>query len=107
MNDFYLDENRMSEYAGYMDKILSVMQESYQDMTRLLSRIESEKQWTGQAQKEFMAYMGLLKQYHAAFSEEGDGNNPIAQAVEHLDALNENLNSFYDNFVQYKKLEEI
>ena len=80
--------------------------DSYDELTRLMSRIESDKLWKGKEETTFMAYMGLMQQYHKSFSK-ANGDNPVQQAIDALKSHGDRVDDFYDEFQEYKDMEDM
>lgn len=53
-----------------------------------------------------MAYMGLMQQYHKSFSK-ANGDNPVQQAIEALKSHGDRVDDFYDEFQEYKDMEDM
>ena len=64
MQDFKMSGSNMNELLTNMKAIKERIDDSYDKLTLLMSRIESDKLWKGKEETTFMAYMGLMQQYH-------------------------------------------
>lgn len=109
MQDFKMSGANMNCLIENLIKIQNIMDTSYGHLDQLLQRVEGSKEWEGETQKIFMAYMGLMKEYHKRFTShapEGYGN-PLQEALDALNAHSERVDSFYREFSEYRKLEEI
>lgn len=104
--DFKLDGDKMNLAMSDMQKICTEMNETYTQFVALLNDITSEDAWEGKSKQTFLAYADLLKQYHQKFTD-NDSNNPIKLALDAFKELESNVDSFYSDFEQYKKMEEI
>ena len=60
MGDFKVNMDKMEEIVTKLKTIQADMDNSYDKMSMLMTTIETEKEWNGQAQKEFFAFMRLL-----------------------------------------------
>lgn len=109
MQDFQMSGANMNELLQTLEKIRQCMNDSYQGTERLLEKIEEENCWQGKSKDTFMVYMGLLKAYHKRFTdkETEERGNPLQEAIEALKELESRVDSFYDYFTEYKKLERI
>ena len=58
MQDFKMSGSNMNELLTNMKAIKERIDDSYDELTRLMSRIESDKLWKGKEETTFMAYMG-------------------------------------------------
>ena len=67
MQDFKMSGSNMNELLTNMKAIKERIDDSYDELTLLMSRIESDKLWKGKEETTFMAYMGLMQQYHKSF----------------------------------------
>lgn len=63
MQDFKMSGSNMNELLTNMKAIKERIDDSYDELTLLMSRIESDKLWKGKEETTFMAYMGLMQQY--------------------------------------------
>lgn len=109
MQDFKMSGANMNCLIENLIKIQNLMDASYGQLDRLLQRVEGSGEWEGEAHTIFMAYMSLMKEYHKRFTNhapEGCGN-PLQEALEALNAHGERVDSFYREFSEYRKLEEI
>lgn len=106
MQDFKMSGSNMNELLTNMKAIKERIDDSYDELTRLMSRIESDKLWKGKEETTFMAYMGLMKQYHKSFSK-ANGDNPVQQAIKALKSHGDRVDDFYDEFQEYKDMEDM
>lgn len=95
---------KMNDLLDQLKLIQEDMDTSYDTLSQLLSRIESEKLWEGKGETTFMAYMGLMKEYHKSFSK-SNGENPIQQAIDALKSHEVRVDNFYNEFREYKEME--
>ena len=106
---YYEEEERLrrvNELLTNMKAIKERIDDSYDELTWLMSRIESDKLWKGKEETTFMAYMGLMQQYHKSFSKAND-DNPVQQAIEALKSHGDRVDDFYDEFQEYKDMEDM
>lgn len=109
MQDFEMSGKNMNQLIENLVEITESMDTSYNQLIQLLERIEGGADWKGGTKSTFLAYMGLMKEYHRRFTEyapEGC-NNPLKEAQDALKKHGERVDSFYKEFPEYKKLEEI
>lgn len=104
MQDFKMSGSNMDELLTSLKAIKERVDDSYDALTQLISRIESEQLWKGKEEKTFMAYMGLMQQYHKSFSKKNE-DNPLQQAIDALEAHGERVDDFYTGFKEYKDME--
>mgnify|MGYP000869171599 FL=1 len=97
MQDFKMSGSNMNELLTNMKAIKERIDDSYDELTRLMSRIESDELWKGKEKTTFMAYMGLMQQYHKSFSK-ANGDNPVQQAIDALKSHGDRVDDFYDEF---------
>ena len=60
MQDFKMSGSNMNELLTNMKAIKERIDDSYDELTRLMLRIESDELWKGKEKTTFMAYMGLM-----------------------------------------------
>ena len=96
MQDFKMSGSNMNELLTNMKAIKERIDDSYDELTLLMSRIETT----------FMAYMGLMQQYHKSFSK-ANGDNPVQQAIDALKSHGDRVDDFYDEFQEYKDMEDM
>ena len=106
MQDFKMSGSNMNELLTNMKAIKERIDDSYDELTRLMSRIDSDELWEGKEETTFMAYMGLMQQYHKSFSKAND-DNPVQQAIEALKSHGDRVDDFYDEFQEYKDMEDM
>ena len=106
MQDFKMSGSNMNELLTNMKAIKERIDDSYDELTRLMSRIESDKLWKGKEETTFMAYMGLMKQYNKRISK-ANGDNTVQQAIEALKSHGDRVDDFYDEFQEYKDMEDM
>lgn len=68
MQDFKMSGANMNELLTKLKLIQEDIDDSYDTLSQLLARIESEKLWKGKEETTFLAYMELMQQYHKCFS---------------------------------------
>ncbi|MEE1303892.1 MAG: hypothetical protein U0K68_01910 [Agathobacter sp.] len=94
MSDFIVDSDKMEQIVTKLEKIQDAMDDSYYKLSMLISEIETEKEWEGQAQKEFLAFMRLLQMYHKEFT---------SQRVENcIEGAEKAINSFLDKMSRFE-----
>ena len=64
MQDFKMSGSNMNELLTNMKAIKERIDDSYDELTLLMSRIESDKLWKGKEETTFMAYMGPVSYTH-------------------------------------------
>lgn len=96
----------MNQLLTDLKSIQEELNTSYESLSGLLSRIESEQLWKGKEETTFLAYMGLMQQYHKCFTGK-TGENPVQMAIDALKAHEERVNDFYTDFQEYKDMEGI
>ena len=106
MQDFKMSGSNMNELLTNMKAIKERIDDSYDESTRLMLRIESDELWKGKEKTTFMAYMGLMQQYHKSFSK-ANGDNPVQQAIDALKSHGDRVDDFYDEFQEYKDMEDM
>lgn len=104
MQDFKMSGSNMDDLLTKLKTIKERVDDSYDALTQLMSRIESDKLWKGKEETTFMAYMGLMQQYHKSFSKD-NGDNPVQQAIDALKSHGERVDDFYTGFQEYKDME--
>ena len=104
MQDFQMSGASMDEMLGKLKTIQEDIDNSYEALSQLLARVESEQLWKGKQETAFLAYMELMRQYHKSFSNK-NGNNPVKQAIDALEAHGERVDDFYTGFKEYKDME--
>ena len=100
MQDFKMSGSNMNELLTNMKAIKERIDDSYDELTRLMLRIESDELWKGKEKTTFMAYMVLMQQYHKSFSKAND-DNPVQQAIDALKSHGDRVDDFYDEFQEY------
>lgn len=93
MSDFKVDGKNVNEIMAKLKTIQSKMDSSYDRLSTLVTNIETEKEWAGQAHDEFLAFMQLMKQFHGDFSSETD-DNCVAGAIKALNNFSDNMDAF-------------
>ena len=106
MQDFKMSGSNMNELLTNMKAIKERIDDSYDELTRLMLRIESDELWKGKEKTTFMAYMGLMQQYHKSFSK-ANGDNKVQQDIDELKYNGERVDDFYDEFQEYKDMEDM
>ena len=104
MEEFYMDDEAILAFKNSLNDIWSELDSAYISGRLLDNRIKDEQLWTGDAGKTFQAYFDLLLQYHHVFVKTNLYDNPIKQADEVLQELMNHIDSFYDEFQEYKDL---
>lgn len=104
MQDFKMSGTNMNDLLTKLKAIQEDIDDSYDLLSQLLSRIEDDKLWKGKEETTFMAYMSLMQQYHESFSN-NNGENPVQQAIDALEAHGERVDDFYTGFQEYKNME--
>ena len=104
MQDFKMSGSNMDDLLTNLKAIKERVDDSYDALTQLMSRIESDKLWKGKEETTFMAYMGLMQQYHKSFSKD-NGDNPVQQAIAALKSHGKRVDDFYTGFQEYKDME--
>lgn len=104
MQDFKMSGAGMNELLEKLKEIQEEIDRSYDSLSQLLTKVETEKQWKGKQETAFMAYMELMKQYHRSFSNK-NGENPVQQAIDALEAHGTRVDDFYNGFREYKDME--
>lgn len=84
------------------------MNELLTNMKAIKERIDDsyDELWKGKEETTFMAYMGLMQQYHKSFSK-ANGDNPVQQAIDALKSHGDRVDDFYDEFQEYKDMEDM
>lgn len=106
MEDFRISGEAMNQLEESFKQAKTKINSSADKATQLLSKIESEKKWTGQSADAFFAYMDLMNQYHHALMDI-DGFQPLNDAETALEELGDNIDGFYADFAEYKEMEKI
>ena len=104
--DITMDEAALADAKGYLEEMKKHMDNSYELLKSLLAEIEAAGEWKGESHNAFMAYMDLMKQYHRSFTDE-NGENPVSAVITAFGNLLERNAGFYDDFPEYRILEEI
>ena len=99
MQDFKMSGSNMNELLTNMKAIKERIDDSYDELTLLMSRIESDKLWKGKEETTFM-------EYHKSFSK-ANGDNPVQQAIDALKSHGDRVDDFYDEFQEYKDMEDM
>mgnify|MGYP000818822934 CR=1 FL=1 len=60
MQDFKMSGSNMNELLTNMKAIKERIDDSYDELTRLMSRIDSDELWEGKEKTTFMAYLSLI-----------------------------------------------
>lgn len=106
MKDFKMSGTNMNQLLTDLTAVQQGLNDSYELLSLLMSCIDTEQAWKGKAKDTFWAYMGLLEQYHASFTDNSE-NNPVKLAIDALKELEENVNNFYTDYQQYIDMEGI
>jgi len=106
MKDFQMSGTNMNRLLKDLETIRHDLNDSYELLTLFLTRVDTEKAWLGKAKNTFSAYMGLMQQYHACFTDY-DKENPIQMAIDALTELEKNVDTFYENYLEYSNMEGI
>ncbi len=93
--------NRLTEE---LKTVQENMESSYERIASLVQRVGGEGKWCGEQQKKFLAYLELMEQYHKCFTN-SNNENPLQQAINGLQELEEHVEAFYTDFAEYKKVE--
>ena len=72
-------------------------------VTQLIADMEADEDWQGLHKTEFMAWMSLLKQYHAKMADQAIGE----KAVQALDGFLSSLAGYYQNSAVYAMLRAV
>lgn len=104
MQDFKMSGANMNELLQKLKVIQEDIDASYDSLSQLLVRIDSDNLWKGKEETTFMAYMELMQQYHKSFSNQ-NADNPVQQAIDALEAHGERVDDFYTGFQEYKDME--
>lgn len=105
MENFKADEECMNQLLNIVSQMDSELADAHGRLKKLLSDIEGSNSWKGKSRDTFMAYMGLMEQYHASLAF-GGSTQPVNQAVEALKGFMAQTDTFYAEFGSYKTLEE-
>ena len=106
MKDFKISGINMNQLLTDLTTIQQDLNDSYQALSLLITRVDTEQAWAGSAKDTFGAYMGLMDSYHKSFTENSE-NNPVKMAIDALTELVDNVNNFYTDYQQYCDLEGI
>ena len=106
MGDFKVNMNKMEEIVTKLKTIQADMDNSYDKMSMLMTTIETEKEWNGQAQKEFLAFMRLMQMYHKEFTSELEGNC-VEGAIKTISSFIEKVTTFEQDNVEFGKMKGI
>lgn len=104
MQDFRVSGREMNRLAEELKTVQENIDSSYERIANLVQRIDTEDKWKGKQRDTFLAYIELMEQYHRSFTDNSE-ENPIKQALEGLKELGENVDGFYTDFSEYKKVE--
>lgn len=104
MQDFKMSGANMNELLEKLKLIQEDIDASYDGLSQLLGRIDSDNLWKGKEETTFMAYMELMQQYHKCFSNQ-NADNPVQQAIDALEAHSGRVDDFYIGFQEYKDME--
>lgn len=102
---FKCDGAAMKGILEQMEEVQSILQETYSDGSIILGEIQSKTAWTGDAQKTMEAFLDLVVQYHKDLGA-GD-STPVAEAVDALEKLQNNLSKFYGGWTEWSDLKKI
>ena len=105
MAKFKCDGSAMQSALQDVEQIQEILESAYAIGEDVLGNVQGKNGWTGEAQKTMEAFLDLLLQYHSALGE--GGNSPVAQAVEALEELQNNLGKFYDSWPEWEELKSI
>lgn len=106
MGDFKVNIDKMDEIVTKLKTIQADMDNSYNMMSKLMTNIETEKKWNGQAQKEFLAFMRLMQMYHKEFTSELD-DNCVEGAISTISSFIEKVTTFEQDNVEFGKMKGI
>lgn len=104
MQDFRISGAEMNRLTEELKMIQENMESSYKRIASLVQKIEGDGKWSGEQQKKFLAYLELMEQYHKCFTN-NKAENPLQQAIDGLQELEEHVEAFYTDFIEYKKVE--
>lgn len=103
-NNFLYDESVMSTMSVEMTKAKSIIEDTYQKANELYSnKLKNSSYWSGESYNTMLAFMDLLLQYHGKFTD-NNGKSPISQAIDALEEMNTNVESFYQNSTYYRQM---
>lgn len=104
MENFTLNGEKLKALTEDLKKIQEKLDAEYDKSKNLILDIESEKVWTGQSADVFLTFMYLLEQYHKSFTS-ASNENPIGEAIDSLAELEENVDTFYSDFDEFRTME--
>ncbi len=109
MSDFKMSGENMNQLIDNLVKIQNKMNRSYKQLERLIQNVEGGGEWEGEAQKAFLAYMGLMREYHRKFTNYAPdgGGKALKEATDALKDHGKRVNAFYREFPEYKNMEGI
>lgn len=104
--NFTMNESAIKEAERQMQAAKESLENGYTKLLELTNRLETVGTWEGETQKAFIAYLDLVRQYHQSFTDENE-NNPVMYAVTAFTEFLERAETFHEEYVNYKYLEEI
>lgn len=106
MENFRMSGANMKELKDKMNSVKDDVNGAYDILSKLISRINDEELWKGEAKDTFMVYIGLMEQYHKTFTDL-NATSPIKQAVDALNAHEVRVDGFYTDFTEYNNLQKM
>ncbi len=106
MKDFKISGANMNQLLTDLETIQQNFNDSYDALSLLMTRVDTEQAWEGEAKDAFEAYMRLLEQYHKCFTKNSE-NNPVQMAIDALTEAGENVDNYYTDYEQYIAMEDI
>lgn len=103
MGNFKMSGESMNNLLSDLRLVRQNINEAYDLLEKLMTALDSDGIWSGEQRDAFVAYMKLLQQYHRDFTDKGESNS-VAEAVEALESHERRIDSFYDEFKEYKDI---
>ena len=96
----------MNSLMSKYQKMMEELQIAYGLSEKLKKDIENDKEWVGNSANHFLEYADILSQYQYELIKNQNGN-PVEEAYDAFEELEKNINNFYDDLIEFQKMEEI
>jgi predicted ATP-grasp superfamily ATP-dependent carboligase len=105
MLNFSCDGANMKKLAEKLLAVEEQMESAHTKALQVKEKIDSKEHWNSNSQKTMAAFMDLLTQYHKDLIIGGDA--PLPKGNQYLEELQEHLSYFYEEWDEYRELENI
>lgn len=94
----------MNVLLSNLKQVQEYLEISSGQVEKLIGRVSTDNLWSGKETDIFLAYLQLMHAYHKTFTGSGK-ENPLQQAIDALTEFGNEVDSFYEDFPEYKDLE--